>query len=168
MPAVTQKWTHRLPLMQQSVLLTAVRGPDGISKYNSVKLLLKWYRRCILVSAFDKKVLDHPGSEGGGSFTGPSLNKKEDNWQKWMDLIVDEYLRSVDALPSHFQTHFMHACEILGYKHPQEEIREWWYYVYLRLVHSLHLRPEPEEDMDKRLGDNRVEWLSYSDRATTV
>ncbi len=180
MPAVTQKWTHRIPMMQQTVLLTAVRGPDGIAKYEGVKFLLRWFRRCVLLSALDGKILDSPMFECGGSFIGPSLDfdklNEEANdlndyvtyseWQEPMDKIVDEYLRSVDALPNHFQMHFMHATEILGYKHPDKDIRDWWHSVYLRLVNSLHLRPEPKEDMDKRLGDCEDGWLSYSDRAT--
>src|SRR5262245_28467293 len=48
--AVLQDWVQERPFMQQTVLLTAIRGPDGIAKYSSVKLLLRWYRRCVLLS----------------------------------------------------------------------------------------------------------------------
>jgi len=49
--------------MQQSVLLTAVRGPDGLPKYHSSKYLLRWYRRCILLSAMDGRVLEIQSTE---------------------------------------------------------------------------------------------------------
>lgn len=55
---VTQEWVHRLPFMQQTVLLTAVRGPDGIRKYHPCKDLLRWFRRCTLISALAVRKLD--------------------------------------------------------------------------------------------------------------
>ncbi|UAK24374.1 hypothetical protein [Sphingomonas nostoxanthinifaciens] len=59
--------------MQQTVLLTAIRGPDDLPKYGSPKMLLRWYRRCILLSAMDQRVLADPMEDCGGSFTGPSI-----------------------------------------------------------------------------------------------
>jgi len=168
--SVVQEWTHALLMMQQTVLLTSIRGPDGIAKYSSVKMLLRWYRRCVLFSAMDGKVLPNPYDNNGGSFTGPSFPSGElhnTGWESNMDEHVDDYLRSQDALPHHFQIHFMHAAEILGYKHPDERVRQWWNGVYLRLVHSLHLHPETESELDDRLGDSRSGWLRRADRATT-
>lgn len=162
---VLQGWVSDLPLMQQSVLIAAVRGPDGIRKDHVAKLLLRWMRRCFLLSAFDGRALVHPGDPGGGSFTGPSipeiLHQYDDGDPSWpivMDQLVDEYLRTVDELPHHFQLHFMHAAEILGYKHPDAIIRDWWHKTYLRLVNDLHLVPESRNRMDWRLGDNELQW----------
>ena len=168
---VTQEWTHALPMMQQTVLLTAVRGPDGQPKYGAVKMLLRWYRRCVLLSAMDGKVLETPYDDNGGSFTGPSLSNTfddgpDDPWEQGMDTIVDEYLRTLDALPHHFQMHFMHAVEILGYQHPDERPRAWWHSVYLRLVNDMHLHPETLEELNERLGDDRSGWLKRADKAT--
>src|SRR6185369_1090641 len=137
---VTQEWTHSLPMMQQTVLLTAVRGPDGLPKYGSVKMLLRWFRRCTLLSAMDGKALLNPYDNNGGSFTGPSLPEPREPWEHAMNEIVDEYLRPLDAIPHHFQLHFMHAAEIVGYKHPDHRVREWWCGVYLRLVNDMHLK----------------------------
>lgn len=147
-----QNWVMGLTIMQQSVLLAAVRGPDGISKNHPVKVLLRWYRRSILLSAFDGKALLDPYTPGGGSFTGP-LHKLED-----ISDYCKKYLNHVDELPHHFQLHFMHAAEILGYKHPLPWIRRFWYEFYLNIVNDAHLVPEPEEWMDKRLGDNEGNW----------
>jgi hypothetical protein len=164
---VTQVWTWELPMMQQTVLLTAVRGPDDSPKYGPAKMLLRWYRRCVLYSAMDGKILTTPYMTGGGSFTGPSLPAcNHERWEPGMDEIVGEYLREVDALPHHFQLHLMHAVEILGYKHPQMEVRKWWHGVYLRLVKDMHLHPESEEELDRRLGDTREGWLERADPAT--
>lgn len=169
---VLQPWVSKLSLMQQTVLLTAIRGPDTVSKYHPSKYLLRWYRRCVLYSALDRKILTTPIEAGGGSFTGPSIEKFEQAdlpkgaWREFMDGVVDEYMRSLDELPHHFQMHFLHACEIVGYKHPDKWISHWWQRMYVRLVNDLHLQPESEAAMDERLGDNREQWAARNDKAT--
>ena len=70
----------------------------------------------------------------------------------------DTYLRHVDELPHHFQLHFMHAAEIVGYKHPDLAIRNWWRDFYEALVNDAHLFPETEEQMDERLSDCEAAW----------
>jgi hypothetical protein len=171
MTAVTQTWVHELTMMQQSVLLAAIRGPDGQPKYGGgAKMLLRWYRRCILLSAMDGRVLSNPIEANGGSFTGPSLDGPDDQdpWSERMQEHVHDYLRQVDMLPHHYQLHFMHAVEIVGYKHPDPVIRMFWNRLYLRLVHDLHLWPETEEQLDSRLGDTRSGWLERADPATAA
>ena len=165
MSSVIQDWVSSIPMMQQTVLLTAVRGPDGLPKYGNIKFLLRWFRRCVLLSAIDGKVLDNPFDENGGSFTGPSVS--ETLWEPAMDKLADGYLRDLDGIPHHFQMHFMHAAEIVGYKHPVYRIRIWWNRLYTRLVHDMHLFTESEKEMDERLGDSREGWLKRADRATT-
>ncbi|WP_431512583.1 hypothetical protein [Variovorax sp. DAIF25] len=166
---VTQSWVHGISMMQQSVLLAAIRGPDGLAKYGGgAKMLLRWYRRCVLLSAMDRRVLPNPIEPNGGSFTGPSLDGDDDldHWSERMQVHVNDYLRQVDALPHHYQLHFLHATEILGYKHPDAEIRLFWNRLYERLVHDFHLWPETEEQLDSRLGDTRGGWLNRADPAT--
>jgi len=168
MPCVVQDWVQKLSMMQQTVLLTAIRGPDGMPKYGGVKMLLRWYRRCILLSALDGRVLTDPIEPNGGSFTGPSLDDKDDldPWQDRMLAHVNVYIRGLDAIPHHYQMHFMHAVEIIGYKHPDFPIRDWWLCLYERLVHDLHLHVETEAELDSRLGDTREGWLQRADPAT--
>lgn len=170
---VLQEWVDNLPVMQQTVLLTAIRGPDGLAKYSEVKLLLRWFRRCILVSALDNTVLTNPHDQRGGSFTGPSLPNKHYSqhltlWAEPMDCVVTGYVKALDAIPLHFHCHFIHAVEILGYKHPDNHIKSWWYNTYVRLVSLFHLNPETEEEMDYRLGDSRDQWESKSDVGTMM
>lgn len=154
MPSVMQKWTEELTMMQQSVLIASVRGPDGIRKDHPVKVLCRWLRRSFMLCAFEKIAHNGPLDPCGGSFTG----KCQTDTVKGIDHALDLYMRSVDELPHHFQLHFLHAAEILGYKHPINYIREWWHTTYLRLVNDAHLYPETEEQMDTRLGDSEIEW----------
>jgi hypothetical protein len=204
--SVLQDWVHWVPMMQQSVLMTAVRGPDGLTKYHPTKYLLRWYRRCIMKAAMEKTVLDTPFDPRGVSFTGPSITDPKflygmsgerpshcprcdspdpgrhpavqyegevqvcphiwHGWEGAMDLIVDEYLQVLDEVPHHFQLHFMHAAEIIGYQHPDEKIRSWWNKLYVRLAHDMHLWPESAEQMNQRLGDDREAWKKRADPAT--
>ncbi|MEL6218302.1 MAG: hypothetical protein AAFR79_07525 [Pseudomonadota bacterium] len=164
---VTQEWTHSLTCMQQTVLLTAIRGPDGVAKYHPCKYLIRWYRRCVLLGALDHNVFENPHDPRGGSFTGPSYQRMLDHdWREPMNDVVDQYLKSLDELPHHFQLHLMHAVEIVGYKHPDPKIREWWHWLYLVLVKDMHLSPETEEDLDFRLGDSEAQWRATSSTAT--
>ena len=151
MPSVLQRWVESLTFMQQSVLLTAIRGADTLPKFHVSKYLLRWYRRCILISAFERCVLTDPYDTRGGSFTGPVEAESVDD-------IASQYLRAVDEVPLHFHLHLVHAVEILGYKHPDSDIRSWWHDFYFAAVRDMHLQPESEADLDRRLGDNLDEW----------
>lgn len=174
--SVLQDWVTQLPLMQQTVLLTAIRGPDNTPKYTPAKMMVRWLRRCVLLSAMDQRVLQTPYEKGGGSFTGPSIDPdairvsmdgtETPRWEARMEWVFNEYLRMLDELPSHFASHFRHASEILGYKHPDERIRKWWHSIYCSLVNDMHLHPESMADMDARLSDNREEWLKRNNAAT--
>jgi len=145
--------------MQQSVLLSAIRNADGIPKFHKQKQLLRWYRRCVLKSAFDGKELTSPFEEGGGSFTGP-INDT-------LPKVLDDFIDSRDEMSFHYFMHAMHAFEILGYKHPVVSTREFWLEAYTRMVHCCHLWPETEEQMDSRLGDNEEGWKARNDPSST-
>lgn len=164
---VIQEWVCGLTFMQQSVLIASVRGPDGLPKLHVAKYILRWLRRCTLISAFDGKVLDRPYIPGGGSFTGPSMDcyfdihPENDNRDAFDEIaegkmaeLAHQYLDCVDEIPHHFQLHLMHAAEIIGYKHPDSWVRGWWIWFYRSIVNDAHLFPETEDQMDSRLGDN--------------
>lgn len=160
-----QEWVFGLTRMQQAVLLTAIRGPDGLPGKHPAKFLLRWYRRCILVTAFEGYVfgegLEDAFKPGGGNFTGPVFPVEPDtnlNYRVALDGVLEDYLDVVDEIPHHFYLHLMHATEILGYKHPTPEVREWWHSAYLKLVRDMHLNPETAEQMDRRLGDSEKHW----------
>lgn len=171
---VQQDWVLHIPLMQQSVLFAAIRAPDGLRKDHPVKVLMRWYRRCILLSAFDKAVLPDPFCSGGGSFTGPFdlrhaieiFRLGEDFtgelWQNSRENLFaatrEIYLRHVDEMPHHFQLHFMHAAQIVGIHHPNSKIAAWWREFYLMIVNDAHLHPESDSEMNLRLSDNNDAW----------
>lgn len=177
-----QEWVTRLSIMMQSVLFAAVRAPDGLRKDHPVKVIMRWYRRSVLVSAFDGKPLDDPFSPGGGSFTGPFLwqhhhdfltpvgsrtpvgtrnmwfsTTPERHWEMF-GFMRGVYLRHVDEMPHHFQLHMMHAAQIVGEYHPNLHTRGWWNTFYLMIVNDAHLQPESREDLEERLSDNEQAW----------
>lgn len=171
---VQQKWVLEIPFMQQSVLFAALRAPDGIRKNHPVKVLLRWYRRCILLSAFDQRALTTPFEPGGGSFTGPferhhaiaaglqpryAVRNWDDQKEETFGRMRLVYLDHVDELPHHFQLHFMHSAQIVGVHHREPSTRRWWKEFYYMIVEDAHLYPESDEDMNKRLSDSREEWL---------
>lgn len=169
---VTQDWVHRIPFMQQTVLLGIVRGPDGIEKYHPVKPVLRWYRRCLLLSALDAEVITNPVDPRGGSFTGPSVvtDQSENAAEEWELYMVDplnKFFQTMDSMPIHFWLHMMHAVEIMGYQHPVQRIRFWWRELYMRMVAAMHLYPESKIALNARLGDDRSGWLARSDPAIT-
>lgn len=167
---VQQDWVTRIPLMQQSVLFAAIRAPDGLRKDHPVKVLMRWYRRCVLLSAFDKRALTNPFEPGGGSFTGPferhhaeeilGPGYQYDFSSQWgaFDAMREVYLRHVDEMPHHFQLHFMHGAQIVGVHHPAENIAAWWSEFYLMIVNDAHLQPETPQAMNLRLSDNCDKW----------
>ena len=155
MSSVLQPWVEKLSFMQQSVLITATRGPDGLEKNHIAKMLLRWLRRCYLYCAFTHEIYSDPYEKGGGSFTGPCA----------CDLAqaTETYFQKVDEVPHHFHLHLMHAAEILGYKHPESWIRDWWYDFYAAIVKDAHLNVETEEQLDYRLGDSKKQWEENED-----
>jgi len=181
-PSAIQKWLLCIPVMQQSVLLSAIRGPDGFAKHHPVKGLLKFYRRCVLISAFESSAIDNPYDIGGGSFTGPSLELffgnewsyiktkegetfRPERWREAMFSIVSDFIHSRDEMTLHYYVHAMHAFQILGENHPNNEVADFWQGVYLRMVNALHLMPEPVEELNRRLSDNSKEWSLKADEA---
>lgn len=165
----TQNWVTELTIMQQSALLSAIRGPDG-GGTGCVKPIVKWLRRCVLVSAFDRAILTSPTDPRGGAFTGwsyiPAYNasaEDADRWEIRMDEYVGEYIHDQNFLPLHFTSHLLAAIQVLGYKHPNRRIREWWGKTYLRIVKKMHLNPESEKEMDGRLNDDEETWCRRND-----
>ncbi len=149
---VLQPWVNELTLMQQSVLISACRAPDGIGKEYVSKLIWRWFRRCFLLSAFDQRILHTPDEAGGGPFTGPVDD---------VENVQRRYLKLVDEIPHHAHLHLLHAAEILGYKHPDAAIRSWWLQLYYAGVRDMHLQPESESDLDYRLGDTEYQWRAH-------
>lgn len=153
--SVLNPWVRTLTFMQQSVLLAMVRNADGINKHHPQKQLIKWFRRCVLQSAFDRRHLEMPGLPGGGSFTGPVHD---------IEAALDEFIWARDEMTLHYFAHAMHAFEILGYKYPEPAYRDFWHRAYMRCVDAMHMMPETEEMLDQRLCDNEKFWIAREDK----
>lgn len=156
-----QDWVLKLPIMQQSVLASAVRAPDGMRKFHPAKMLVRWYRRSVLVSAFDGKPLLNPYESGGGSFTGPLTSDYTE------DQMADEFMIARDEMSLHYYAHMMHAAQIVGCYHPDEYVRDFWDKLYNRMVNALHLKPETYSAMARRLNDDPQAWSERSDEAAS-
>jgi hypothetical protein len=148
--SVIQPWVNYLTLQQQTVMLTALRGPDGLPKNHVAKRVLNWMRRCILKCAYGGEILSTPYEPGGGSFM-----RELDPLHQSIGDTFNIYLDSTDELPLHFHLHLIHAAEVLAYKHPHIEVREQWKYLYTTAVKDLHMNPETELQMDRRLSDGK-------------
>lgn len=148
MASVLQPWVMDLPHLQQGVLLGAIRGPDGLPKEHPAKRILRWYRRCILFSAYMNGVAltDPYTDDRGGSFTGP--------WPRDTDFeqVVQNFLHALDECNIHFIMHLLHGVQVMGHKYPHPRIRGEWELFYLRLADAFHLEPENQETFEKRLG----------------
>ena len=155
MPSVLQDWVMDIPYMQQSVLLSAMRNADGVEKGHPSKDIIRWYRRCVVVSAFDGRALTDPQEPGGGSYTGPVAD---------IEAAADAFIVARDGMQLHYYSHTMHAFQILGYQHPDSEIRAFWRRLYVRMCEALHVWPESDPQMNERLGDNEAGWRAREDK----
>lgn len=151
--SVQPVWCQNLPLQQQSVLFLAARGPDGVAKYHPSKPIHVAYRGTICMAGKYGRML--AWGEKADSFM--SLHVFSDD-QAW-DAAVDAWFSHCDSLDYHYLLHFYHGVEILGYKHPDQRFRDRWLKFYLKACEWMHVNPETEEQMDRRLGDwGREHW----------
>ncbi len=143
MSTVIRSWVSELPWKQQGVLLCALRGVDGFPKEHVSKPLTRAYRQTLLLCA------DIDLAAKGSAFmtTNPLDIELADAFMEYQ----------LDSYPMHWLIHFMHAIEIVGYKHPDHNVRLFWIALYIRIVRALHLHIESEEQLDIRLCDKKRE-----------
>ena len=147
MTGIMKEWTKEIGLRHQGILVSAIRGGDANAKDDPTKDLIKAYRDVILVS-FDEK---------------PSRFIEKVSLDE-LKLRMKKVLDSFDHYPMHFLLHIIFASEVIGYKHPDEEIRNIWKWFYETFVYKIHLNPETEEQMDSRLTCNAKEFASHDTR----
>lgn len=140
--SMVQEWVTELGLRHQGTLFTGVRGCDTAPKHDVTKPLMRAIRFAIFV-AFDPRELTEP--KGFMFYTPESFAET-----------VREFSKSMDHYPSHFIWHAIHAIEVIGYKHPDVATRQQFRHAYYTLVHKFHVNPEAEEEMDRRLTEDRV------------
>lgn len=147
MNSVLQNWVMELPLREQGTLLTAVRGCDSEPKqwsstgvaYSPGRRITAYIRWCFMNPADEREV----DFEEGSFFQSkpPSPFKPSE----------------FGHLPQHWYSHIMHALEIIGRRHPDENVGNTALDLYLSMVHSLHLNPETHSQMITRLSEDRIQ-----------
>ncbi len=138
MTSVVRPWlSEHCTFKQQTVLLSALRGCDGVPKSDISKGITRRFRYTILHAA------DQSSPSTPGTFMFAEVTSAQ----------VDYFVNHLDHYPMHWLMHFTHAVEIVGYKHPDLSVSNWWYSLYLAICSGLHLNPESEEVLDTRLAD---------------
>lgn len=150
--SVVHDWVSELPFMQQALLFTALRGPDGSPKDCPAKDMVKFLRAAVL----------KPAMMTGGVWTDwkpmPSdsfMFGMYDGKSYMSDGVFDryrvEFFKDTDSYPMHFLMHLIHAAQVIAYKHPDVSIRTAWLNFYKHACLSLHMDEETEADMDTRM-----------------
>jgi hypothetical protein len=146
MKSVLQDWVMDLPLREQGTLLTAVRGCDFEAKswssrgvaYSPGRRLTAFIRFCFMNPA-DPREVNY--EEGSFFMSNPPEPFKPSEF---------------GHLPQHWYSHAMHALEVIGYRHPNTELSRKAYFLYVAMVHNLHLEPERLEAFETRLSEDRI------------
>lgn len=137
MSSVTQDWVQELPWKMQSVMLTSTRGPDN-HRYASVKAVNRWIRAQLYHDA-------DPAN--------PFIVHEEDPPDILADSFVAELQRDLEYTTVHYYSHVLHTLEIIGYKHPSEDVRDIARQLYGILCFELHVIPESISMLEQRLAD---------------
>ncbi len=131
MKSVLQNWVQELSLKSQAVLLSSMRRPD-FAGGNHIANTVRWLRSNILLD----------GNNGKGTFLKssglPDIRNKE---------VQEEFVKC----SLHSALHIVHALEIVGYTHPDENIKSKANQAYRDLVNMFHMNIESKEEMLVRL-----------------
>jgi len=137
--SVVQPWlAEHCTWKMQTVLLTSFRGCDGAYKNDVGKVFTRMMRATVLKNA-DPTTTFFPENMNGREAWKPELER---------------FFTDMDHYPVHWFMHLLHAAEIVGYKHPDSEISEFWENFYARGCYELHVTRETEDALDNRLKDN--------------
>jgi len=139
--SVLQDWVMQLPLREQGVLLTSVRGCDLTPKHpldSPERELVGIVRHAFMVPA-DPREVDH----SSGSFFRSHLSRS------FKPSAFGHY-------PQHWVSHIMHAIEVIGYRHPNMQRRAMFHSLYLAFCKSFHVNPETFEQYESRLSEDRI------------
>lgn len=138
--SMLREWVEGLPLREQGVLLSGIRGCDLTPKnpLDSPERQLVAYLRYIVCYPNEEHEVD--GAPGAYMQSHPP--------ERWTPSEFGHY-------PQHWYAHIMHAYQVVGYRHPDPEVCAIAEGIYLRFVHSLHLEPEGFARMVARLSEVR-------------
>lgn len=136
MKSILQDWVMQLGLRQQGVLISAVRGCDGIQKDDPAKALVRALR-CDILNA-------HCGDPAKAA----SFIEKVDGAE--LKRRMDTVTSSFDHYPVHFIQHLMAAAQVIGYYHMGRNGYAWRCF-YKMMCHKLHVTPESMDVCARRL-----------------
>lgn len=128
--SVLQEWVTKLPLKMQTCLITAIRGGDGLAYDDLSKPIIRALRGLIVKS-----------TTINNNYSSLSVSKRD----------IEAFCEDIDRYIVHFVSHLYQAIEVVGYKHPDFKVRNFWLQVYISIVAALCLKIEKEEDLDRRL-----------------
>lgn len=139
--SVLRDWVMELPLREQGTLIVALRGCDLAPKIpldSPERRMTAAIRFAVCVPADEREVDAQPGA--------------------FMTAKVPEDVRAgmLEHYPLHWVMHVVHACEVLGYRHPDLAVRNRWHKLYCRFVAAYHLLPENPREMTARLSEDRI------------
>ena len=135
---ILQEWVAKLGLRHQGVLVSIIRGCDTLPKYHPLKTLTRIIRGHLLNT----------------HCSDPSQAKS------YIKVCCVDELKTVmgqaakhgfDELPHHFVMHLIHACSIIGFKHPDVPVGLAYEDFYHTCCRKLHVNPETEGQLDRRL-----------------
>lgn len=114
----------------QSILASANRGPDGETREDVMKILVRGIRKMTQVPAVGKA-----GQPGG---------------YKYFELeqlrpALEQGVPDIAKYVFHFLQHLYEALEVIAYEHPIPAVRAEFYYAYRQIVTEMHLEPETEQ-----------------------
>ncbi len=133
---VLQDWVNSVGLKMQSILLSGFRAPD--TKTKGVKKCIRWMRGNCQIDADPKK---------------QSYMQTIQMSKKLIDLAMDE----CEYLPVHFVHHFADSMVVMAYFHPDEETRQYAYWIHSLVAEELfHFKPETKDEFFERHRDKML------------
>ena len=138
--SMLRDWVELLPLREQGVLLSGMRGCDLTPKVpldSSERQLVSYLRYLVC----------HPNAEHEVG-AAPGAYMQPNPPEEWTPSEFGHY-------PQHWYAHIMHAFQVVAYRHPELRARRRAEAIYRSFVHSLHLEPESFETMAARLSEAR-------------
>lgn len=136
---VLKPWTQELTLQMQGSLLCGIRGPDGMTKDDVCKPLVRAMRAVITNNALP---------------LGPDNSFAGDGSGYTADSVVNVFIYNLDKYNVHWLSKFMLCAEIIGYCHPDILIRSYWINVYMKLCDHFHVSHEFRDRLLARLDGN--------------
>lgn len=146
--SILQGWVENLGLRHQGVLLASVRGCDTAPKDDASKRFVRCYRAVVLNA--------HCGDVAKAATFIEGVSEEE------LAVRFEAFRKNLDHYPHHYVMHLVHAVEIIGYKHPDQQVRKNWHSMYYRLCKGLHVNFETEDQLDERLNADEFSFAKMN------